>query len=75
MLSATIFGTTVGVKMGCILSVAMLSKMTDVTGVGRLFCIRLLLFTREMWQHSDFIAVITMEHWFTVSLENAVFEL
>jgi len=48
----------------------MLSNMTDITGVGRLFCIRLLLFTRGVWQHSDMIVVVTMEHWFNVFFGN-----
>jgi len=53
----------------------MLSNMTDITGVGRLYCIRLLLFTRGVWQHLVVIAVDTMEHWFNVSLGIAGFEL
>jgi len=56
-------------------STAVLSNMTDIAGIGRLFCIRLLLFIREVWQHSDLIAVVTMEHWFNVSLGTAGFEL
>jgi hypothetical protein len=53
----------------------MLSNMTDITGVGRLFCIILLLFTRGLWQHSDLMAVVTLEHWHSVSLGTSGFDL
>ena len=53
----------------------MLSNVTDIAGDGRLFCIRLLLLTREVWQHSDLIAVVTLEHWYNASLGTAGFEI